>query len=79
MSFPMTGYWRVRVVRGHEFSIHGDRYWELYVERSEDEASDKVHVLRVPSHILSTLPPPGQMMRVEFLVGQVTAIHPDLS
>lgn len=80
MSLPIAGTWRVRVLQCHPFSIHEDRYWELWVVRREEkaeEAFDRPHVLRVPAHLFSEPPLVGQSIRLEFLVGQVISVRSD--
>lgn len=68
----MLGSWRVRVLAARPFTIHSDLYFELQVMRL-DEAGESGFVLRVPQHAFSAEPATGQVLKVTFLMGQVTA------
>lgn len=71
MTPPMIGAWTVRIHAVRPFSIHGDQYFELHVDRPEEPGVGIA--LRVPDHALATPPAPGQVLEIQFLMGQVTA------
>jgi hypothetical protein len=52
------------------YSIHGDAYYELHVER-EDQPGTLVAV-RVPEHAVAGAPAVGDRLTLTFLMGQVT-------
>ena len=72
MQPPMVGGWSVRVHAVRPFTIHGDLYYELQVERI-DEPTSSAFVLRVPQHATTAEPVAGQTLAITFLMGQVTA------
>jgi hypothetical protein len=70
MQPPMVGSWSVLVHSVRPFTIHGDLYYELTVQR-EGDASTAV-ILRVPQHATAGEPIAGERLTVTFLMGQVT-------
>ena len=72
MQLPMTGSWPVLVKGVRPFTIHGDIYWEMQVQRTDVAGND--FLLRVPQHAAKNEPAPGQKLSVAFLMGQVTAV-----
>jgi hypothetical protein len=71
MSVPMLGTWTVQVVAVNPFSIHGNIYYELHVQRVD--APETVTILRVPQHATEGQPSPGDRLSVKFIMGQVTS------
>ena len=70
MKPPMVGSWSVLVHSVRPFTIHGDLYYELTVQREAD--SSTAVILRVPQHATAGEPLAGQWLTVTFLMGQVT-------
>ena len=73
MQLPMTGSWSVQVKAVRPFTIHGDVYWELQINRI-DEPSTNDLLIRVPQHAAKVEPVAGQRVSVGFLMGQVTSL-----
>jgi hypothetical protein len=77
MNAPMMGSWQVHVHAVHPFAIHGDRYYELQVLRTDDESvAGQLISLKVPEHALPGVPERGQRLSISFLMGQVTRAEP---
>jgi hypothetical protein len=75
----MVGTWTVLVHGVRPFTIHGDLYYELNVERTDDVADGAQpvgFVLRVPQHATTGAPEAGQRLVITFLMGQVTTARP---
>jgi hypothetical protein len=76
MNPPMFGSWSVEVKEVRPFAIHGDRYLELHVIRTEDRDGSVVS-LKVPEHATKGIvPKAGDRLAISFLAGQVTAAKP---
>lgn len=71
----MLGTWAVEVKDVSPFSIHGDIYYELRVQRTDADEGG-VTVLRVPQHATDGQPKPGDRLSVKFIMGQVTSAKP---
>jgi hypothetical protein len=70
MNAPMVGSWTVRVHAVKPYSIHGDQYYELHVER--DDQPGVLVAVRVPEHAVKEGRVVGDRLTVRFLMGQVT-------
>jgi hypothetical protein len=68
----MLGTWTVQVKGVSPYSIHGDIYYEVHVQRA-DAPQDGITVLRVPQHASDGQPAPGDVLSVKFIMGQVTS------
>lgn len=73
VSLPMTGSWTVLVHRINPYSIHGDSYYELVVERPQDPG--KLMGLRASSHVLPQPPQVPFQAEIAFLMSQITAVR----
>lgn len=73
MQTPLFGSWAVEVLGVRPFTIHGDQYYEINVVKDGEGAP---FVLRVPQHATAGEPKPGQKLKVQFLMGQVTSAKP---
>ena len=73
MQPPMFGSWPVVIRSARPFSIHGDLYYEMLVERTDDPASGGT-LLKVPHHAVTVEPTVGANVVVTFLMGQVTGV-----
>ena len=67
----MIGNWSVLIHAVKPYTIHGDLYYELHVQRL-DEPSDNLFALRVPQHAVTGQPQLGDRLAITFLMGQVT-------
>ena len=67
----MIGSWQVQVHAARPFTIHGDLYYEMMVERL-DAPSETGFTLLLPQHTIAAEPQPGQKLEVTFLMGQIT-------
>jgi hypothetical protein len=64
----------VRVLAARPFTIHSDLYFEMQVVRLDEPGpAGSGFVLRVPQHAIAAEPVAGQVLRVGFLMGQVTS------
>ena len=61
---------RVRAVK--PYTIHGDQYYELHVER--EDAPGSVVAVRVPQHAAKEGVAVGDRVTLTFLMGQVTGV-----
>ena len=68
----MVGNWSVLVHNVRPFTIHGDLYYELTVERTDEPGAGLL--IRVPQHAVAKEPIAGQRLIVTFLMGQVTKV-----
>jgi hypothetical protein len=68
----MIGNWSVLVHNVRPFTIHGDLYYELTVERIDEPGAGLL--IHVPQHAATKEPLPGQRLTVTFLMGQVTKV-----
>jgi hypothetical protein len=68
----MVGNWSVLVHNVRPFTIHGDLYYELTVEQTDNPGAGLL--LRVPQHAANKEPLVGQRLTVTFLMGQVTKV-----
>jgi hypothetical protein len=79
MNAPMMGTWSVEILAVKPFSIHGDQYYELRVRRTDDAAAPSAFALKVPQHAVEGgAPRVGHRATVQFLMGQVTAVKPEI-
>ena len=69
----MFGSWPVVIRSARPFSIHGDLYYEILVDRTDDPSAGAT-LLKVPHHAVTTEPAVGAKVTVTFLMGQVTAV-----
>ena len=69
----MIGNWSVLVHNVRPFTIHGDLYYELTVERTDEPGAAGL-LIRVPQHAVVKEPTAGQRLTVTFLMGQVTKV-----
>jgi hypothetical protein len=67
----MVGSWTVTIQAIRPFTIHGDLYYELHVNKGGDE---NLLALRVPQHACGTPVKVGDRVEMTFLMGQVTAV-----
>ena len=68
MQPPMVGNWSVLVHASRPFTIHGDLYYELTVERTDEPGTGLL--IRVPQHAVVKEPTAGQRLTVTFLMGR---------
>ncbi len=71
----MVGAWTVEVIGASPYEIHGDKYFELHVVRTDDPER-LILAVRVPQHALAGPPTAGQRLTLTFLMGQVTGARP---
>lgn len=74
MTLPMMGTWTVRLHEVRPFTIHGDSYYELVVERAEEPG--RLLGLRTSAHAVEEgVLRAGGRVAVSFLMGQVTGVR----
>lgn len=74
VSLPMVGGWRVKIHRATPYSIHGDGYYELVVERPEEPG--RLLSVRTSAHAVEAGVVVGGEATIQFLMGQVTSVKP---
>lgn len=72
ITLPITGSWRCKLHRATPYSIHGDGYYELIIERVEE--AGKLLSIRTSAHAMPQATQPGDEIEISFLMGQVTGI-----
>jgi hypothetical protein len=76
---PMIGNLRVRILSVEPVSIHGDLYFDALVAPADDQGQvigDRGAKVRLPQHLCKQPPKPGDVVVMNFLMGQVNGIQP---